>query len=246
MKSAFKRIILPNFRSNVRKLRTISQQSVPELAKLVQGQQTPGVITRAEGGMIRIEYQDQRGVVEEEIYGTVSQYITHQPGSYLTPGYFINYWYLDYIFSFKSEKGKLRDHSRLFQTMIYSFRVSPQYFTKIVNVKEILAQMAIQRIQTTGRIGQIVAQAGSEIRNEQQKAWEQRQQVQKRIAQNFSDSIRGVERYHNPHTGKEVELPASYGYAWANNLGEYIVTDSPSYNPNTDSNLHWEPLKQIR
>jgi len=37
-----------------------------------------------------------------------------------------------------------------------------------------------------------------------------------------------------------VELPSGYNYAWSNNNGEYIVTDSPDLNPNVGSNLHWE------
>ena len=56
----------------------------------------------------------------------------------------------------------------------------------------------------------------------------------------------GVERFNDPFAGKEVELPSGYGRAFANNLGEYIVTDSPSYNPNIGSNLHWEELKPAR
>jgi hypothetical protein len=27
---------------------------------------------------------------------------------------------------------------------------------------------------------------------------------------------------------------------------EYVVTDSPGFNPNVGSNLHWEPLKPVR
>ena len=33
-----------------------------------------------------------------------------------------------------------------------------------------------------------------------------------------------------------------YDNAWANDLGEYIVSESPSYNPNIESNQHWEQL----
>jgi hypothetical protein len=32
------------------------------------------------------------------------------------------------------------------------------------------------------------------------------------------------------------------GHAWGNNLGEYVVTESPSANPNEGSYLHWERL----
>ena len=67
-----------------------------------------------------------------------------------------------------------------------------------------------------------------------------------RLVDNFSDHVRGVERFHDPHADKEVELPAGYGTAWANDLGEYVVTDSPSYNPNVGSNLHWEEMKPVR
>jgi hypothetical protein len=34
--------------------------------------------------------------------------------------------------------------------------------------------------------------------------------------------------------------------AWANDLGEYVVTDNPNFNPNVGSNLHWEPMKPVR
>jgi hypothetical protein len=78
------------------------------------------------------------------------------------------------------------------------------------------------------------------------RAWEQRQQAQDRIAQNFSDYVRGVERFHDPIAGREVELPAGYGRAWANNLGEYVVSDSPSYNPGVGSNLHWQELSPVK
>ncbi len=109
-----------------------------------------------------------------------------------------------------------------------------------------LVQQAIEGIKATGRIGDMVARAGSEMSAAQMRSWEQRQEAQDRIARNFSDYVRGVDRFYDPRAGKEVELPAGYGRAWANNLGEYVVSDSPSYNPNIGSNLHWEELKQVK
>ena len=129
---------------------------------------------------------------------------------------------------------------------LHSVKANPRWYAKVVNVKEMLAQQAMRGIKAVGRIGEMVARAGSEIRADQLRAWEQRQQAQDRIAQNFSDYIRGVERFHDPFADKEVELPAEYGSAWANNLGEYIVSDSPSYNPNVGSNLHWQELTPVK
>lgn len=124
--------------------------------------------------------------------------------------------------------------------------MNPQWFAKVLNVKEALVQRATWEIQAVGRLGEIIARAGSEIREDQQRAWEQRQRVQDEIARNFGDSIRGVERYTDPFSGEDVELPSGYGHAWANNLGEYVVTDDPTYNPNVGSNPHWNAMPRAR
>jgi hypothetical protein len=246
IESAFRRTILPKLRDELGRWRPTAREDVPELARLAKGMPTPGVEARAQAGKMRIEYRDRGKPMEEEIYAVVTQFITRQPASVLSPAYFINYWYIDFIFSFRAEKGKLDEQSKLFQAMIYSFKVSPAFFAKVVNTKDMLAQLAIRRIHATGRIGEIVAQAGSALRADQQQAWEQRQEVQERIARSFGDYIRGVDRFHDPLAGKQVELPSGYGYAWSNNLGEYIVTDSPGYNPNIGSAHHWEPLRKTR
>jgi len=241
--AAFTKVIIPGAKRQMNGLAIISEKEVPELAKLAKGGPTAGVQSSAKGGKMRIQYSESGKQMEEEIYATVSQFVTNMPGSGFARGYFINYWYIDYNFSFRDEKGKLDSRSKTFQTMIYSMKVNPRWFAKVVNVKELLAQNAIKGIKAVGRIGETIAQAGSNMREEQQRDWERRQQTQDKIAQNFSDYVRGVDRYNDPRAGKEVELPSGYGHAWANNLGEYVVTDSPSYNPNIESNLHWEQLE---
>lgn len=127
--------------------------------------------------------------------------------------------------------------------MIYSIKFNQQWVAKFVNYKEMLAQKYISSIKAVGRIGQMISEAGSQMREDQLQAWEARQQVNDKIVQNFSDQILGVERYNDTRAGKEVELPSGYDNAWANDLGEYIVSDSPSYNPNLNSNQHWERLE---
>jgi hypothetical protein len=48
----------------------------------------------------------------------------------------------------------------------------------------------------------------------------------------------------DPHSQKLVELPCGYGQAWANSLGEYILSAVSNFNPNLQSNQHWEPMQQ--
>ena len=238
--TAVNRIVLPNFRPAAGAVQPGRQVRVPELEQLARGNPIPGLKVNVEGAKIRFNYQESGNRFDEELYAVVSQYITPMQG------YYINYWYLDYVFSFRAPTGRLDGYAKLFQTMLFSMTVNPQWFAKVVNTKEMLAQANIQQIQATGRIGRMIAQAGSDMRADQQAAWEQRQQVKDRIVNNFCDHIRGVQRYNDPFSGKQVELPSEYRYAWANNSGEYIVTDSPSYNPNVGSNINWEQIQPVR
>jgi hypothetical protein len=68
--------------------------------------------------------------------------------------------------------------------------------------------------------------------------------VYDKVSQKFSDNTLGIDRYSDPHGGGEVELPSGYTQAWSNNNGEYILSESPSYNPNENSNLHWLPMEK--
>jgi hypothetical protein len=240
--TAFTKIVIPGSGKDVSGLTIVREEDVPELAALARGQPVAGVRALAKGGKIRIRYRENGRQKDEELYAAVSQFVTDMPGSTYSAGYYINYWFIDYVFSFTAEAGGLDARFKTFQTMIYSLKVNPRWYARVVNVKESLVKRYTEGINAIGRIGEIIAQTGSQMREEQQRDWERRQEVQDRIARNFSDNIRGVERYNDPHSSNEVELPAGYGQAWANNLGEYIVTDSPGYNPNVGSNLHWEPM----
>ena len=242
LEDAFSRVLLPQFRPGLHDVRVLERAPLPELGRLALGPPAPGVDARAEAGKLRIEYSSGGQRLEEEMYAAVTNFVTPMPPSMTAPPYFIDYWYIDYAFAFRARRGELETNAKLFQTMAFSLAVNPRWFAKVVNTREQLAQLAIRGIEAVGRAGQIAAQAGAELRADQQAAWEQRQAAKDRAAADFSDYVLGVERYTDPHGGNEVQLPAGYGHAWANDLGEYIVTGSPSFNPNVGTNQHWEPM----
>jgi hypothetical protein len=244
--TAFGKVGVPGARGKIANLAVIDRKKVPELAALARGAPVQGMRVSSDAGKVRVTYQEGGKAIEEEIYAAVASFVIDLPGAGFSPGYFINYWYIDYVFSFRAGKGMLTARSKVFQTMIYSMRVNPKWFAKVVHTKEALFQQAIQGVKAAGNFGTTVARAGTSLREEQMKDWERRQKIQESVVQNQSDSIRGVQRFHDPHADKEVELPSGYGHAWANNLGEYIVTESPSFNPNVGSNLHWEAMPEAR
>lgn len=245
LEAAFKRVVIPGAHRNPKGMQVLMTQDVPKLAQLAKGQPQPGVNAQAHAGKMRIVYQENGKPIEEEFYAAVAQFIMEMPASGYSGPSFINYWYIDYVFSFRAEKGKLDQNAGIFQTMIYSVKLNPKWFAKAVNVKEMLAQQNIQRTKHIGRIGRMIAKAGSDLREDQMREWERRQNVYDRVARHQSDTIRGVDRYYDERAGREVELPTG-GHAWGNNLGEYVVTESPSFNPNEVSNQHWERLKPVK
>lgn len=244
--AAFDRLVVPGIRKGVAGLSTLERRRLPELAKLAAGEQTPGVRSAAQAGKVRLAYQERGRAIEEDLFAAVASFRIDLPGSGLSPPYFIEYWFVDYLFSFRAAKGQLAAGSKTFQTIVLSMKMNPKWFAKVVHTKEALAREFARSARVVTSIGATVASAGTSLREEQMRDWGRRQAVQDRVVQAQSDGIRGVDRFVDPHSGNEVELPSGYGKAWANNLGEYVVTDSPSYNPNVGSNLHWEAMPEAR
>ncbi len=244
--TAIDRIVVPGVRKGATGISIRDRKRLPELATLAAGDATPGVRSTAEAGKVRLAYQEGGRPVEEDLFAAVSRFRVDLPGSGMSPPYFIEYWYVDYLFSFRAAKGQLGPRSKTFQTVVLSMKMNPKWFAKVVHTKEALARDFARSARVATSIGATVASAGSNLREEQMRDWGRRQAVQDKVVQAQSDGIRGVDRFVDPHSGNEVELPSGYGKAWANNLGEYIVTESPSYDPNVGSNLHWEAMPVAR
>jgi hypothetical protein len=241
---ALKGIILPRFRGKAQGLRIVAGEPLPDLARALGAgtQSQPGIAASAEGAKIRIEYQRGGRWMEEELYGLVESIsfpIRSMFGAFTNTN-----WYADYLFSFKAEKGKLDANSKLFQTMATSFRVNPQWFNKYNQVVEYLIQRQIQQIRSIGELSRIISQTQNEISDMMMQSYNQRQEVYDRVAENFSQHIRGVDQYYNPVEQKPVELPSGYRQAWTNSLGEYVLSDQEDFNPNIGSNQTWQRMER--
>ena len=60
-----------------------------------------------------------------------------------------------------------------------------------------------------------------------------------------TQAYRGVDTYIDPGSNRAVELPSGYGNVWTNG-SEYILSDSPGYNPNVGSNVVWQEMNRKR
>ncbi len=240
--TALTQIVLPRFRRNVSGLRVVSQKNLPELARALAAAPQPGVQTFAQGAKIRVEYGSGGIAIEEEIFAVVEGFsFAFQTMQGMVTN---TNWFVDYIFSFKAEKGHLDSKASLFKAMAQSFRVNPQWFNKYNQTVNYLIQAQIKQIHSIGELSRIISRTSNEISDTMMKSYEEGQRVHDRISENFSEYIRGTEHYINPLDGREVELPGNYNHVWANAGGEYILTDNPNYNPNVGSNINWQEIQR--
>jgi hypothetical protein len=89
-------------------------------------------------------------------------------------------------------------------------------------------------------------QSAEDIRRIQNETYQNRQHSQDVQNQRFSQHIRDVETFRDPNSGTSVELSNQYGHAWSNGAGEYILSDSPSFNPNAHVNGNWTQMQQVQ
>ncbi|NPV87131.1 MAG: hypothetical protein HPY45_14125 [Anaerolineae bacterium] len=241
IQEAMFKFVLPRYRSQMQNLQVVDFSPQPDLPRLVKSEAAASG-GWAEGGRVRIRYGWQGSAYEEDMYGVVE--VFRAPMITMLAAAEVFFWFIDYLFSFRTAPGRMDAASKLFGVMAYSFRLNPHWYAAYQSIIQYLARQQIQRIHHIGQISQILAQTSREIREQNLQSWYHRQEVQDRQNLEWSRAMRGVEGFYDPHREQVVELPSGYGHAWANNLGEYIVTEDPNFNPNLFSNLHWEEMPQ--
>lgn len=236
---ALREIVLPRFRRGAANLRVVKEERLEDPLKPAGSvRPQPGSPPPVDSAKIRIEYERDGIPIEEEIYAAV----TRQAIPFGFSG--ATLWSVDYIFSFKARKGALEENQKLFQTVANSLRTNPDWFNRYSQVIEVLAQIQIQNIRAVGRVSEIISRTSDEISEMSMQAYNNRQAVQDRVADNFSRYIRGVDAYYDPIEERSVELPSGHQDAWSNPLGEFILSDNPNFDPNVGSNLHWQRMRR--
>lgn len=236
-------IVLPRFR-RIPGLEILQEEHLPDLPVQLRANSPGGqnTLASADGARIRIQYPQENQVKEEEIYGVVELTRIAMPGMWGAME--IVFWTADYLFSLQARSGQLQNLKDLFQAMLTSIRINPQWYAQVMQISQYMIQNQIRHIQNIGQLSRTISQTHNQISDMMMESYNQRQQVMDHISDNFSQYMRGVESYYDPNAGRGVELPSSYNYAWSNALGEYIVSNDPNFDPNIGSNVNWTFLKK--
>jgi hypothetical protein len=202
---------------------------------------------RAEAGRVRFQYQLGGAAVEEWMSATIQTIAAPTANSAammngnmaMTSN---NFSVMAYnINGTWAPQGRLDQNAKLFATMVTSLRLNPQY---VAAVGQWLTSMA--RIQQQGAIDRhrIWREAQDYISNSINETYRQNQIVQDRMAEQFGQTIRGVETYIDPRSSEKVELVGGYTTAWSNGKGEYILSDSPNFNPAQVFQEDWREMRR--
>lgn len=248
------RMVVPRLRQQAR---VVSGEPLPALSRAEQVgldrtyapmvQQGLMRGARAEAGRVRVQHSIGNQPVEEWLSATVTTIGAPSANSAaMMNGNMAmtatNYSVMAYnIYATWAPRGQLDNNAKLFATIFASVRPSPQYQAA---AGQWLAGMA--RTQREGAMDRhrIWREAQAQISASIQQTYAQNQAVQDRMAEQFGQTIRGVETYIDPRSNERVELVGGYTAAWSNGKGEYILSDSPNFNPATTFQEDWRQMRR--
>ncbi len=223
-----------------RKLKILSEKVIP-------GSSTPptqmgGSMTQTNtaGGILHVQYQEKSRPVEEEFYATLTVVkVASQGVVYLES----NVWTLSGLCSCTSPGRTLEDCRKFVLMIRSSTHLELPFYNRYVQVQKLLQDQAYARIYQAGQLSRIISQTNDQISQSISDSYWDRQRSNDRINEQFSDYVRGVDRYSDG-SGTVTQLPSGYTNAWVNNRGEYLLTDQTGFNPNVEFNEDWKPLEK--
>jgi len=223
--------IVPRYRVGAR---VVGVKLMPDVAEAYRAKDPTGVV-RATAGRVRLEYEVRGHAVEEDVY--VILYCFRPPGD-LT---FL--WGSAPVFAIGSAKGKLDDVTPLLLAVAHSRREDVQWFADYTRALEIQHESVMYAIEQTAVRNNIMRAARAEISATIVETYQKQQAANDRMNQQFSNYVRGVEQYHSPFQTYLVALPSGYNQVWGNAQGQYVLSNSASFNPNQSLQGNWQQLE---
>jgi hypothetical protein len=222
-------------------LRTNVQQVNQRLAQ----QPGSGSVT-AEAGRIRFSGMRNGTPVEGWlilIIATRSMQVSNGPGT-------VQFIDAPLICELYAAPGKLDSNEKMLEAMLGTIQLDPawlryaeqdslqvqqimqQAYQKVANIHN---QMMQDNLRTQQKIAAIRQGTADHARQVYSDVANNRAAALDHSAQQFSLYMGDQAVYQNPATGERVQMSSRYGHAWASTTGnntEYLLTDSPSYDPN--------------
>lgn len=253
VKKSLKDLISPRYKPYGVNVRVTAEESLPKLAlSLSGGQEDVFNPLSSDGARIRITYNLDGKQMDEDIFCVVSKVVT-QTGSRLSKQENI-FWAAEALYAFRASAGNLDAVGQACMASVKSFKMNPRWLQfcqmesqRIIKEREMIAKMMQQmaadqrrNLQRLGDLSRSISQASDSLMD----GYMARSAAQDRMHDNWTEAYRGVQSYNDPSSDYTPQLPGGYDHAWGNSLGEYIVSNDSSFNPNLFSNNNWQELQR--
>jgi hypothetical protein len=202
---------------------------------------------RTDAGRVRVSYTQGAEPVEE--WFTAMTFAISMPGPSfnIRTGragqalYYTNS--ADHLFALRAPQGQLDVQEKLFQLILATVKVNPQWQAR---VEQAIANLNAQDIKGANDRSAIVTKTGQDIAKMTQEAYRNATDSRAHSMANWSQYMRGVQTFRNPATGDTVELSNMYEHAWAGPDNTYVLTNSSNFNPNASLDGHYTSLERVQ
>ena len=146
------------------------------------------------------------------------------------------------LMAFRAPKGKLDANDKLFKVMISSVRPIPKWQA---TSNSVIAKFYQAEAQKEAQQDQIIADFQRKVIQTLNETTANAQRGAQQSAFGESQIIRGVQTFRDPATGNTMELSNQYDHAWLNGSNEYVMSDDPNFNPNSQLSGNWNQLQVV-
>lgn len=173
---------------------------------------------------------------------SIGMTVTTSPNM-LTGGTFAGYTCAtDTKLAVRCPKGKEAEARKLLGAVMASFRINPEWQR---GIQQMFNNVAAMEQRETMKRAQIQREAQNYTADLQQRTWEAGNESRDRIAEGWSQSLRGVESWSDGQGGS-IELTSGYNEAWKAADGSYILSNNPLFDPNVVLQEDWKRLEKQR
>jgi hypothetical protein len=137
-------------------------------------------------------------------------------------------------------KGKLDANDKLFRVVMSSIQPAPEYLAMtrkfITNMYQIQADKVKGKIAIQNDLNNFALQTQKHVND-------YAQQVSDQGFRANDQTLRNVQMFRDPSTGRRVELSNQFDHAWLNGDNQYVMSDDPNFNPNGQMTGSWSQLQ---
>lgn len=150
-----------------------------------------------------------------------------------------------HVTAIRAPRGELERRAPFLAAIVGSIRANPTWLAAVWNVQLAMGKTQLAGAQDRARIMYETQQSIGQIYT---RVWAAQQQTYGQLAQQYSETVRGVETFHDRRASpglERVEVPGGYREAWSNGRGEYILSNDPNFNPAVTFRENWERMPVV-